>query len=209
MESILGEGQNCSLFLGSSSLFRKRILEAAGFCFTVLAPDYDESLLVEQDPEKLSRLLAEGKSLALRNMIADGVLLSADQVVVCQGEIRGKPASRDQAREFLYSYREAPATTYSALCVYDAQSHRSAAGVSLATIYLGDLTDVVIEQILDDGTVFHCSGGFAIEHPLMQPLVRRIDGSLDSVQGMPLQLFGNLLKEIGRADLYRAIEKRE
>lgn len=199
------EEDRFSLVLGSSSPFRRRILEAAGLCFSVLVPDYDESQLVEGDPEKLSRLLAEGKSLALRSKVAEGVLISADQVVVCQDEIRGKPTSREQAHQFLCSYREAPATTFSALCVYDALSRRSASGVSRATIYLGGLSDEVIEQILDDGTVFHCAGGFAIEHPLMQPLVLRIEGSLDSVQGMPLQLFGSLLEDIGRGDLYRGI----
>ena len=49
------------ILLASASPRRKQLLTALGHSVTVVRPDFDESLIREQDPARLVLRLAEGK----------------------------------------------------------------------------------------------------------------------------------------------------
>lgn len=186
-----------SLVLGSSSPFRQKVLHDAGVFFSTMSPDIDENAISFDDPELLARAVAEAKMDALEHRLTEpSIAISADQVVAVAGTIRGKPPTRERAREYLVSYRHHYAETISAIVVANTATGRRAVGVDRARIFIQPLDDETIEQILDEGTVFHCAGGFAIDHPLMAPFVDRIEGTTDSVIGMPLELTERLIREV-------------
>jgi septum formation protein len=184
--------------LGSSSVFRQRVLQQAGYSFDIMTADIDEAQIQREDPAELALCLAQAKARAIiaSGKLASGLLLTADQVVVCAGKIRGKPKDEVEARSFLESYNEYAAQTVSALCLIDIPSFKCVSGVDSASIKLAGLTGLVIDNIILDGTIFNCAGGFAVEHPLMSPYVVEVCGTEDSVMGMPLQLLECLLDQI-------------
>jgi septum formation protein len=184
--------------LGSRSPFRRRILDQLGYTYEVRSPDIDEKAIRHPIPSQLVLLLTEAKSKALRQFgdLGDSLLITADQVVVSGGAIREKPQSAQEARFFLESYREQPAETISALGIFDPRTQRYLAGVETAKIFFKDITDHVIDGAIADGTIFSCSGGFAIEHPILAPCIARIEGTEDSVQGLPISLLQQLLQAI-------------
>lgn len=185
------------LILGSSSPFRRKVLHDAGLSFATLSPDIDEAAISSDDPELLARAIAAAKMDALEKQFTEpAIALSADQVVAVAGTIRGKPPTRERAREYLESYRHHYAETISAIVVANTATGHRAIGVDRARIFINPLDDETIEKILDEGTVFHCAGGFAIDHPLMAPFVNRIEGTTDSVIGMPLVLAARLIREV-------------
>src|SRR5688500_1249444 len=93
------------LILGSKSHGRKTVLERVGYEFEVMAADIDEKLIRSDDLELLPMLLARAKAEALLKKINEPVILvTADQVVIYKGELREKPESEEQAREYLASY---------------------------------------------------------------------------------------------------------
>jgi len=182
------------LVLGSSSQFRKQVLHSFGLNFAVLNPAIDESLIRDVDPEFLALAIAKAKAEALIPRVSSpSIIITADQVVLVNKEIREKPKTPDEARRFLISYRTSPAETISAVSVYNTQTGKSAAGIDRAQVHLHNLSDEIIEAIISEGTIFYCAGGFAVEHPLMEPLVERINGERESVMGMPIALTARLL----------------
>jgi septum formation protein len=185
------------LILGSASPVRGNILRALGLTFTTMSPNIDEKLIRHDDPDNLAVALAAAKARVIIESVQNAaIIITADQVVVVADEIREKPADPDEARRFLRSYRTLPAETVSAVQVYNTSTNKSAVGVDRVKVYLKDLSDEIIEAIIAEGTIFHCAGGFAVEHPLMEPLVEKIDGELESIMGMPIALTCRLLWEV-------------
>ena len=185
------------LILGSSSRFRQQIFRSMGYDFTIMNPDIDEKSFRNSDPELLAVELARAKANAIAALVRDpSIIITADQVVVVGDEIREKPTTPDEARQFLRSYRTTPAVTVSAINVINMETGKTATGVDRVKVHLKFLSDDIIEAIIAEGTIFHCAGGFAIEHPLMEPLVEKIDGERESVMGMPVTLTRRLLREV-------------
>ena len=98
------------VILASSSPRRKQLLEQAGVAFTVLSADVDESLEPDDlaQPDQACRKLAERKAQAVvQQVLSDPsyvgsfVVLGSDTMVVCDGEIFGKPADEADAMRML------------------------------------------------------------------------------------------------------------
>jgi septum formation protein len=185
------------LILGSSSPFRQEVIRSLGLDFITMSPNVDEKSIRNSDPEILASALAEAKAQSLRWLVkTPSIIITADQVVVVADEIREKPGTPDEARRFLRSYRTSPAETVSAVAIHNTDTGKSAAGIDRVKVHLRYLSDEVIEAIVAEGTIFHCAGGFAVEHPLMEPLVEKIEGERESVMGMPVALTTRLLWEV-------------
>ncbi len=188
------------IILGSSSKYRQRVLKEMGYQFEILSSDVDEKAIRFDDPQNLVLVLAKTKAEALLKRIKEpAILITADQVVTCDGEIREKPESEQQAREFLDSYGRFPASTVSAVVVTNTQTKKQAQGVQISTIYFKPLPQDIIEKLITKGEVFHCAGGFRSEDPLVQPYIEKIDGTIDSLMGLPKELTKRLMLEVNDA----------
>jgi septum formation protein len=189
------------LILGSASPWRARVLKNAGYVFTTMVADIDERQIRFTDPYELALNIALAKAKELLKKIKeDAILITADQVVSCAGSIYEKPSSPGEAREFLKSYAEHPATTVSALVVINTRNKKEASGVDLVNIRFRRIPDDVIEKLIADGEIFKCAGGFQIEgdNDMLSPYIESIDGAIDSIKGMPLELLKKLLDEVSR-----------
>ncbi len=88
------------LILASQSPRRRALLDLFHIPFTVKAADIDETLNPAALPyDEVARLSRE-KALAVAAE-NDGIIVAADTVVVCQGRVLGKPASREEAVRML------------------------------------------------------------------------------------------------------------
>ena len=185
------------IILGSSSPYRQQILREMGYEFTVVSPQVDEKAIRHDEPERLVLALAEAKGDAVAAQVEDpALLITADQVVTHGGVIREKPASVEEARRFLRTIGAAPEATVSAVCVTHVPSLARASGVDIVRIDLTPLPDEVIERLLEDGEVLYCAGALRIEDPLVAPYIRHVDGTVDSVMGLPKELTRLLLEKV-------------
>ena len=78
------------IILGSQSAGRKKVLEGMGYEFETMSADIDERAIRLEDPVKLTLALAVAKSEALLPKIKNDegvILITSDQVVVCNGKI--------------------------------------------------------------------------------------------------------------------------
>ena len=99
-----------TLILGTSSIFRRKmfrehfqdfILQEANF-EQFITPDIDEKAIRHDDPAKLCQMIAEAKCEAIlknhaEKLPKDSIILTFDQVVQCNGQLREKPVDKDQA----------------------------------------------------------------------------------------------------------------
>ena len=108
-----------TLVLGTSSQFRRKLFQESFSEFILkdekidqfISPDIDEKAIRDSDSEKLCQKIAVAKCDAILKeyegkLPKDSIILTFDQVVVCDGELREKPVDESEARKFLKSYSE-------------------------------------------------------------------------------------------------------
>ncbi len=89
--------KNLSLILASSSPRRSELLKQAGILYSVEPADADESALPGETPREHVKRLALLKARTIAARHKNGLVLGADTVVVVDGDVLGKPASKAEA----------------------------------------------------------------------------------------------------------------
>ncbi|KIZ04112.1 septum formation protein [Monoraphidium neglectum] len=136
-------------------------------------------------------------------------LITCDQVVVHEGLILEKPEDADQARAFIRGYARSPAQTVgSVLCTRLGGGSAGGGGggdvrigtVENCTILMDPLPEEAAEKLIEEGEVLWCAGGLMVEHPLVRPHVRGIEGGgEDSVMGLGREAVMRVLVEAAEA----------
>lgn len=112
------------------------------------------------------------------------------------GAILEKPRDESEARSMIAKYNErSPATTVGSIRVTRVATGAAAESVSLAHVYISPLPPDVVNDLIRDGDVFYAAGGLLIESPRVGPFVLKVEGTMDSVQGLAVeQLVSNLFQ---------------
>lgn len=174
------------LILGSQSIGRRKVLEDAGYKFNILVANIDEKAIRSDDLEELPLLIAKAKAEKLLPLIKrPSVLITSDQIVVCQGELWEKPESKRQAREYLKSYCRFPAQTNTAVVVTNTETREQVWGIDISKTFFKPMSQKTIKEIVDSGIAMTASGGYSIEHPLFQPYIDHVEGSTQVLWGYP------------------------
>lgn len=185
------------LILGSKSVGRKQILENAGYAFEIVIANIDEKAIRSNNFEELPLLLARAKAKKLlENVDKKSVLITADQVVIFNGQLLEKPESKKQAQAYLENYHTYPAQINTAVVVTNTKTGKQKEILDIAKAYFKKIPKNIIDALLKEGNIMNAAGGFIIEHPLLQPYVSHIEGTLDSITGLPLQKTQKLIQEV-------------
>lgn len=189
------------IILGSQSEGRKRMLEEMGISFEVMPANIDEKAIRLEDPKELVLAIARAKTVALKSKISEpAILITSDQVVVWHGKIREKPESEKEAKEFLEGYDLHPAETVGAVVVTNLVTGKQAVGVDTATVHFNPFTESEIDDLIADGQIFNLAGGFTIDGERWASHIRKIEGTRDSVIGLPKDLTAKLIREVSEKE---------
>lgn len=185
------------IVLGSKSAQRQEVLKDAGYDFEVRTADIDEQTIRHADPQELVLMLARAKAAAILPQITEpSLLITGDQVAVCNGMILEKPRDHAEARTFIHYYRDHPLDTVSSVLVTNTATGQSAGGVDVTRIYFKEIPESVIDEALLIGRIMHGAGAMLAQYPPFDRYVERIEGTLDSIAGMPLKLLQRLMDEV-------------
>ncbi|KAL6068469.1 Aminotransferase class V domain [Balamuthia mandrillaris] len=182
--------------LGSSSVYRKAVLkEEMGFKeFVTMSPDIDEKSIRDDDPKKMVVKIANAKADALLPLLKEGALLiTSDQVVMCNGEVREKPTNAEHCKSYLRSYAQHPAQTICGVVVTNTSTGKRYEGVDIAVQHFKPIPEEAIQKLIDIGDVMHCCGGFVVEQ--MEEWLGALEGEIESVRGLPKALTLRLLQQ--------------
>ncbi|OGI66277.1 septum formation protein Maf [Candidatus Nomurabacteria bacterium RIFCSPLOWO2_01_FULL_39_18] len=185
------------LILGSSSKYRKELLEKAGYVFDVMSPNVDEKNIKTDDLYERPLVLAHRKADALIGKVEEAsIIITSDVIVVCEGKLYEKPESEEGARQLLkrYSGGLVPEAVC-AVVVVNTQTGERHDGVDKSKVFFKPFSDDFIEFLIREGDMLSRAGGFSIQ--LMKQYVERIEGNHNGIIGLPIQLLESLLKKAG------------
>jgi len=127
------------------------------------------------------------------------LVLTSDQIVLFHDTVREKPVDDSEAISFLSSYSNNHVSTVSAVVITEYPSGIQSSGTDIATVYWKQISDEVVNKVVAKRDVFNSAGGFCIEDDDLNPLIDHIQGTVDSVMGLPLELTVRLLREVIQA----------
>ncbi|MBI3289213.1 MAG: septum formation protein Maf [Elusimicrobia bacterium] len=179
--------------MASASPRRKAILRAAGVSFRVDPSDVDENI-PERDPRRLVVKLARLKALSVAARHPGFAVLGADTLVVCAGQILGKPKDREDALRMitLQAGRWQRVYTGTALVV----GARVYTELAVSKVRARRLDAERLERLA--GKHMDKAGSYAVQDR-DDPLVERIVGDRDNVVGLPMRSVRRLLERARRA----------
>lgn len=183
------------LVLASQSPRRREILTALGVAFVVMPSQYTEHNDRALPPEALVRLQAEGKARDVWDHSDHArPVLGADTVVVCGGQILGKPADEEDAARMLRMLSGRRHEVLTGVAVMTARGMVSAAGRT--EVEFRTLTEEDIRRYIAGGEPMDKAGAYAIQGEGGR-FVESVRGSWSNVVGLPRGLTMELLRRAG------------
>lgn len=192
------------IILASASPRRKELLKQIGLSFKTM-PSRKEEVVTEKEPEKIVEELSYQKAVDIcsalsETMKEDFLVIGADTVVSCWGEILGKPQDKEDACRMLW--------------MLQGKSHQVYTGVTLAWKYQDmpamfytfyDCTDVTIypmseeeiQSYVNSGEPMDKAGAYAIQGKFAA-YIQGICGDYTNVVGLPV---GRVYQEMKQKNL--------
>lgn len=187
------------IILASASPRRVELLASAGVEFEVAASDIPEEALPGELPEDHVLRLAREKAMAVAGMRDGRFFIGADTVVVCDGEIMGKPRDAADAARMLRKLSGVPHEVITGFAVYDREREDAVCQAVTTRVFFKPLREEEIAAYIATGCPFDKAGAYAIQGGAAH-MVERIDGSYTNVVGLPLCEVVEALRRIGAID---------
>ncbi len=181
------------LVLASASPRRARLLRELGIDFEVVVSNVDEALHPGESGELAAERLARAKALAVA-VSTPAPVLAADTVVLCDGELLGKPADEDDARRMLRRLSGHTHEVVTGVCL--AWQERELSARDRTAVTFAALSPAEIEwyvatgEPMDKAGAYHVDGRGAL-------FIRGVTGSPSNVAGLPVRLVYTLAAELG------------
>ena len=147
-----------SLVLGSTSRYRRELLQRLQIPFDVASPDVDESPLPGETPCLLAERLALAKARAVARAFPHAVVIGSDQVADLHGLPLGKPGTHERAVLQLRQMRGQTVVFQTAVAVVCQESGFEETSLAAVKVTFRDLTDDEIENYLRAEQPYDCAG---------------------------------------------------
>ena len=185
------------LILGSTSIYRRELLERLKIPFRVEAPDIDETPLENETPQQLVERLSIEKARTVAANNPGSLVIGSDQVAVHDGKIVGKPLTHDKAMQQLREANGKEIVLYTGLSLFNADTGESQTEVIPFHVVFRKLTEEQLENYLHKEQPYHCAGSVKSEG-LGIALLERFDGEdPNTLIGLPLIRLIRMLEHFG------------
>lgn len=192
-----------ALVLGSTSRYRRELLERLRLPFSVDSPHVDETPTPGEKPADLALRLALAKARNVASRAPRSIIIGSDQVADLDGVPLGKPGNHERATEQLRSMSGRNIVFQTAVAVVRADAGFEASALVPVTVRFRHLSDAEIQHYLRIEEPYDCAGS-AKSEALGIALLDAIESDdPTAIVGLPLIKTCYLLREAGLDPLAR------
>lgn len=186
------------VILASASPRRKQLLEQIGLEFEIIPSNADEQILPGESPEEHVVRLSHAKAaeVAGRKDVEGRWFIGSDTIVLCDGQILGKPVDEQHAAAMLHQLSGREHQVLSGYAILDRTTGQQRAEAVATRVRFRQLTAEEIARYIATGEPADKAGAYAIQG-LGVCFVAGIEGSYTNVVGLPLCRLTLALKEFG------------
>ncbi len=182
------------IILASKSPRRQELLRGMGVDFDILTKETPEDYPSDLPLDEVPKYLSLQKSLAFYDdeLPADYLLITSDTVVICEGEILGKPKDRKDAERMLQLLSGKTHYVVTGVTVRSAAKTESFAVRSNVTF--ADLEQEEIDYYIEHCQPYDKAGAYGIQEWIGYVGISGLEGSFYNVMGLPTRKLYQCLK---------------
>ena len=185
------------LILGSTSPYRRELMQRLAIPFETAAPDIDETRFDGESARDMVLRLSLQKAQAVAAQYPDALIIGSDQCAVLNEQVIGKPGSHDNAVKQLQNASGQTVAFLTGLCLYDSRDGSYQLDVVPFAVDFRELSYAEIDAYLHKDQPYNCAGSFRSES-LGITLFKRMHGDDPSaLMGLPLIRLSQMLKQAG------------
>ncbi|MCR5645799.1 MAG: Maf family nucleotide pyrophosphatase [Bacteroidales bacterium] len=182
------------IILASKSPRRQELLRGMGVDFEILTKETPENYPTDLPLDEVPKYLSMQKSLAFKDdeLPVDYLLITSDTVVICEGEILGKPKDREDATRMLQLLSGKTHHVVTGVTVRSAAKTESFAVRSNVTF--AQLDDEEIDYYIEHCKPYDKAGAYGIQEWIGYVGISGLEGSFYNVMGLPTRKLYQCLK---------------
>lgn len=191
---------NINIILASKSEIRKQMLEEAGIPFEVIVSDADETPdLSKSFGEQLQDISMRKAKIVFEKTINRGkrIIVAADQNMVFDNVMYGKPNSIENARQLLKTMMgKDNIFAYTGNAILYADGNKVVKEINnydISRLSMDKLSDEVMERYLKDSKPLTKCGGISISDAEFLHLK---EGRLSTAYGMTIEYLQEMIKDV-------------
>ncbi len=185
------------IILGSTSRYRKELMQRLGIPFRTAAPDVDETPHPGEATHETATRLALAKARAVARQHPDAVVIGSDQVADLDGHALGKPGTHARATEQLRRMRGHTVVFQTAVAVVCLESRFERVELAPVVVKFRPLSDTEIESYLLREQPYDCAGSAKSEGLGIALLDAIESDDPTALVGLPLIRTCNMLRAAG------------
>lgn len=190
------------ILLASGSPRRRQLLEELGLEFRMAQlEEVDESFDLEEvgGADNVAAHLSERKSMAYRGDLTENdILLTADTVVIIDGQVLGKPQDRAEAIEMLTTLSGNTHKVITGITLRTLNTTNTVSALTLVTFR--ELQESEIEWYVDNYKPFDKAGSYGAQEWMGLAAIESYNGEYTNVVGLPTT---TLIKELNKLNNLR------
>jgi len=152
-----------TIFLASSSPYRRGLLDRFLDTYETVTPDVDESNSEGLAPDLLATSLARKKAEAIAINARQALIIGADQLAVLDDQVLGKPGDHQRAVEQLLAASGKAVTFLTAVCILDPIGRARYEHTDITTVRFRQFDRRLAEAYLRHDEPYDCAGSFKLE----------------------------------------------
>ena len=175
-----------NIILGSSSPRRNELLKSLGFDFIINPSNADENYPLNLKGHEISVFLAEKKASSFNGVLTEtDLLITADTIVWCEGEIFNKPINFEEGKLMLQTLSGKMHEVFTAVCLKSA--NKQIIFYDATKVYFKKFTNEEIEYYLNKYKPYDKAGSYGVQEWIGYIGIEKIEGSFYNVMGLPVK----------------------
>jgi len=184
------------IILASTSPRRKDLLEKMGLEFSVVASEFEEYLDENRPVEEIAVELGRGKALSVAERFPEAIVIGSDNIVSVGDRQLGKAANIEEARDMWRLVTTAPNKMTSSLVVMCRALDYEYSTYDTSWVFFKPYDENAVEAYLATGDYTDKAAAYAIQST--RHMIDHIDGSEDTILGLPIHLLTPVLDDLRR-----------
>jgi len=188
---------NLPIYLASSSPRRRNLLKQINISFKSIDVDLKEIIHKDEKPYKIVTRLANEKMEKAKVKIKNGIIITADTIVVLDGKVIGKPKSKQNANAILNKLSGRTHIVYTGFAIYNSKKNILLTEYEKTLVKFRKINNEEIEEYIKSGSPMDKAGAYGIQDDFGAVFINKVNGCYYNVVGLPLtKVYQALMKII-------------
>ncbi len=182
-----------NIILATGSPRRQQFFNELGIPYTIQVKPLEETYPSHLKRSEISEYLSQLKASVFLPLKSNEILITGDTIVIHNGIYLGKPKDKEEAFEMLQTLSNSSHEVISSVCFTSAEKQIVVSDI--AKVFFKELSRDEIHFYIENFNPFDKAGAYGIQEWIGAIGVTKIEGSYNTVMGLPTHLVYKTLME--------------